>query len=97
MPHPSCRRRGARSGGFGQCTGSARVPVCVQLRLGDNGNMPYLLRIALWSQSNCWPMILIGGSSDADQGGQGAFQEAPQVGCGCGRAVVRVAISMLEW
>ena len=29
--------------------------------------------------SNCWPMILIGGASDAKQAGMGAFQEAPQV------------------
>jgi len=29
--------------------------------------------------SNCWPMILLGGSSDAGQAGMGAFQEAPQV------------------
>jgi 2-hydroxyacyl-CoA lyase 1 len=29
--------------------------------------------------SNCWPMILIGGASDSDQRGQGAFQEAAQV------------------
>ena len=29
--------------------------------------------------SNCWPMILLGGSSDASQAGMGAFQEAPQV------------------
>ena len=29
--------------------------------------------------SNCWPMVLIGGSSDMGQGGMGAFQEAPQV------------------
>ena len=29
--------------------------------------------------SNCWPMVLIGGASDASQKGMGAFQEAPQV------------------
>ncbi len=29
--------------------------------------------------SNCWPMVLIGGSSDARQRGMGAFQETPQV------------------
>ncbi len=29
--------------------------------------------------SNCWPMMLIGGSSDLSQNGMGAFQEAPQV------------------
>jgi 2-hydroxyacyl-CoA lyase 1 len=29
--------------------------------------------------SNCWPMVLLGGSSDAKQAGMGAFQEAPQV------------------
>lgn len=29
--------------------------------------------------SNCWPMVLIGGASDAAQDGMGAFQEAPQV------------------
>ena len=29
--------------------------------------------------SNCWPMILLGGSSDTSQAGMGAFQEAPQV------------------
>ena len=28
---------------------------------------------------NCWPMILIGGASNAYQEGMGAFQEAPQV------------------
>ena len=28
---------------------------------------------------NCWPMIVIGGSSDTDQEGLGAFQEWPQV------------------
>ena len=28
---------------------------------------------------NCWPMITIGGSSDTDQEGLGAFQEWPQV------------------
>ena len=29
--------------------------------------------------SNCWPMVLLGGSSDATQGGMGSFQETPQV------------------
>eukprot|EP01104_Vermistella_antarctica_P012654 TRINITY_DN3705_c0_g1_i2.p1 TRINITY_DN3705_c0_g1~~TRINITY_DN3705_c0_g1_i2.p1 ORF type:complete len:534 (-),score=71.40 TRINITY_DN3705_c0_g1_i2:56-1657(-) len=29
--------------------------------------------------SNCWPMILIGGASDASQDGRGAFQECAQV------------------
>ena len=29
--------------------------------------------------SNCWPMVLLGGSSDMGQAGMGAFQEAPQV------------------
>ncbi len=29
--------------------------------------------------SNCWPMLLIGGASDSDQRGQGAFQEAAQL------------------
>jgi 2-hydroxyacyl-CoA lyase 1 len=29
--------------------------------------------------SNCWPMVLLGGSSDLRQTGMGAFQEAPQV------------------
>src|SRR3989337_1408964 len=29
--------------------------------------------------SNCWPMLLLGGSSDLRQRGMGAFQEAPQV------------------
>ena len=29
--------------------------------------------------SNCWPMLLIGGSSDLSQRGMEAFQEAPQV------------------
>ena len=29
--------------------------------------------------SNCWPMVLLGGSSDTKQAGMGAFQEAPQV------------------
>ncbi|EDO37544.1 predicted protein [Nematostella vectensis] len=28
---------------------------------------------------NCWPVLVIGGSSDLDQEGQGAFQEIPQV------------------
>jgi len=28
---------------------------------------------------NCWPMILLGGSSNSYQEGRGAFQEAPQV------------------
>ncbi len=31
------------------------------------------------AQSNCWPMILIGGASPTYQNGMGAFQEAPQV------------------
>lgn len=31
------------------------------------------------AQSNCWPMILIGGSSSIKQNGMGAFQESPQV------------------
>src|SRR3990170_2864574 len=30
------------------------------------------------AQSNCWPMILIGGASPTYQNGMGAFQEAPQ-------------------
>ncbi|MDP3768909.1 MAG: thiamine pyrophosphate-binding protein, partial [Dehalococcoidia bacterium] len=29
--------------------------------------------------SNCWPMVLLGGSSDTKQSGMGAFQETPQV------------------
>lgn len=32
------------------------------------------------AQSNCWPVLVIGGSSDQDQEGMGAFQECPQVG-----------------
>ncbi len=31
------------------------------------------------AQSNCWPVLLIGGASDQDQEGMGAFQECPQV------------------
>ncbi|KAG7172512.1 2-hydroxyacyl-CoA lyase 1-like [Homarus americanus] len=31
------------------------------------------------AQSNCWPVLVIGGSSDEDQEGMGAFQECPQV------------------
>nr|XP_053633949.1 2-hydroxyacyl-CoA lyase 1-like [Cherax quadricarinatus] len=31
------------------------------------------------AQSNCWPVLVIGGSSDQDQEGMGAFQECPQV------------------
>lgn len=31
------------------------------------------------AQENCWPMIVIGGSSDQDQEQMGAFQEFPQV------------------
>jgi 2-hydroxyacyl-CoA lyase 1 len=31
------------------------------------------------AQSNCWPMLLIGGASDIPQDGMGAFQESPQV------------------
>src|SRR3989304_2313678 len=29
--------------------------------------------------SNCWPMVLLGGSSDAKQAGMGAFHEARQM------------------
>lgn len=32
------------------------------------------------AQSNCWPMILIGGASPINQNGRGAFQEENQVG-----------------
>lgn len=31
------------------------------------------------AQVNCWPLIVIGGSSDVDQEGMGAFQECSQV------------------
>ncbi|HJN52930.1 MAG: oxalyl-CoA decarboxylase [Pseudomonadales bacterium] len=31
------------------------------------------------AQSNCWPMILLGGASDTEQNGMGAFQEERQV------------------
>jgi 2-hydroxyacyl-CoA lyase 1 len=31
------------------------------------------------AQSNCWPMVLLGGASDMKQSGMGAFQECPQV------------------
>ncbi len=31
------------------------------------------------AQSNCWPMILIGGASPVAQNGRGAFQEENQV------------------
>ncbi len=31
------------------------------------------------AQQNCWPMIVIGGSSDVNQEGMGGFQECPQV------------------
>lgn len=31
------------------------------------------------AQSNCWPCLVIGGASDQDQDGMGAFQEYPQV------------------
>src|SRR5258707_15370929 len=30
------------------------------------------------AQQNCWPMILIGGASETDRGGMGAFQEERQ-------------------
>lgn len=31
------------------------------------------------AQSNCWPVLVIGGASDEDQEGMGAFQECPQL------------------
>ncbi|KAK4313570.1 hypothetical protein Pmani_015102 [Petrolisthes manimaculis] len=31
------------------------------------------------AQSNCWPVLVIGGASDEDQEGLGAFQECPQL------------------
>ena len=31
------------------------------------------------AQVNCWPLLVLGGSSDTDQEGKGAFQECPQV------------------
>lgn len=31
------------------------------------------------AQSNCWPVLVLAGSSDQDQEGMGAFQECPQV------------------
>jgi 2-hydroxyacyl-CoA lyase 1 len=31
------------------------------------------------ARENCWPMLLLGGSSNSYQEGRGAFQEAPQV------------------
>ncbi|XP_062519721.1 2-hydroxyacyl-CoA lyase 1-like isoform X1 [Corticium candelabrum] len=31
------------------------------------------------AQENCWPLLVIGGSSDQNQEGRGAFQEYPQV------------------
>ncbi len=31
------------------------------------------------AQTNCWPMILLGGANGSDQMGMGAFQEAPQM------------------
>ena len=34
------------------------------------------------AETNCWPMILLGGSSNSYQEGRGAFQEAPQVELG---------------
>src|SRR4030042_1693390 len=30
--------------------------------------------------SKCWPMVLLGGSSDTKQSGMGAFQETPPIG-----------------
>ncbi|KAL4221918.1 2-hydroxyacyl-CoA lyase 1 [Mactra antiquata] len=33
------------------------------------------------AMENCWPMIVIGGSSERDQDNMGAFQEYPQVDC----------------
>ncbi|XP_053373644.1 2-hydroxyacyl-CoA lyase 1-like [Mercenaria mercenaria] len=33
------------------------------------------------AMENCWPMIVIGGSSERDQDKMGAFQEYPQVEC----------------
>ncbi|XP_071532215.1 2-hydroxyacyl-CoA lyase 1-like isoform X2 [Panulirus ornatus] len=31
------------------------------------------------AQTNCWPLLVVGGSSDQEQEGLGAFQECPQV------------------
>lgn len=38
-----------------------------------------VLRNSQAPQSNCWPMVLIGGASDVAQDGMGAFQETRQI------------------
>jgi 2-hydroxyacyl-CoA lyase 1 len=59
---------------YGYLTG--KPGVC--LTVGGPGVIHALAGI-LNSQVNCWPMVLLAGSSDTDQIGMGAFQELDQV------------------
>ncbi len=61
-----------------QATGYLTGRLAVALTVSGPGMLNAVAAFAnAWS--NCWPMLLIGGASDSDQRGQGAFQEAPQL------------------
>lgn len=50
------------------------------------------------AQSNAWPVLVVGGSSDQDQEGCGAFQECPQVrGCNFVLLGGIVPVSFTAW
>ncbi len=72
MRHEQAAAYAAQATGY--LTGRLSVALCVS----GPGTLNAVAAFAnAWA--NCWPMLLIGGASDAKQRGMGAFQEAPQL------------------
>ncbi len=84
---PACQREGITYVGMrheqaaayaAQATGYLTGRMSVALAVSGPGMLNAVAAFAnAWS--NTWPMLLIGGASDSDQRGMGAFQEAPQL------------------
>ncbi len=62
------------AGTIGYLTGRPGVALCV-----SGPGMTNAISGLGNAWSNCWPMILLGGSNSSDLMGKGAFQEAPQL------------------
>ncbi len=72
MRHEQAAAYAAQATGF--LTGKLSAALCV-----SGPGMLNAVSAFANAWSNCWPMLLIGGASDSDQRGQGAFQESPQL------------------
>ena len=72
MRHEQAAAYAAQATGY--LTGRPSVALCV-----SGPGMLNAVSAFANAWSNCWPMLLIGGASDAGQRGMGAFQESPQL------------------